>query len=223
MYITSDGSSVAITKTNSFLGASGVDFNADINTGNIRLLYTTTSTGSDATMKYFTKRWSNTVGGPGGVPNYSGFTGSTVPAAGAPGEVQFHGATGNLDTTSQFKWDSIEEAIDLDGLKIHKLQGPNILLDNQSAPQPVISVNSASYRHTVIEYSLSRNGSFRTGRMLLTNDGVSQALLVDDFVEVLSTGIVFTSDIAGSNVRILYTSTSTGSNASFKFNIRNWT
>ena len=222
IYMTSDGSAVAIAQNSSFLGSSGVSFDADINTGNIRLLYTTSSSGSNATMKYITKRWSNSAGGPGGIPNYSGFTGGTTTAAGSTGDVQFKGGSGSLDATAQFKWDSTEEAINLDGLYVHKLQGPNILLDGQVTAQPIVSLSASNYRHAVIEYSLVRNGDFQTGRMLLVNDG-SQAFLSDDNIATAgSLGVNFSSDISGGNVRILYTSTNTGSNASFKFNIRNW-
>ena len=36
----------------------GVDFTADINTGNLRLLYTTTDTGDNVTMKFYVKEFS---------------------------------------------------------------------------------------------------------------------------------------------------------------------
>jgi len=202
-------------------GDSGVEFNTDINSGDIRLLYTTTNSGSDATMKYSIKRWSNAAGGPGGPPSYSGFTGSSTAAAGAVGDIQFHGGTGNLEGNSLLKWDSTESAVNLNGLYIKTLEGPTVLLNNQATPQVIFSKDAATHRHAVIEYSLVRDGEFQTGRMLLVNDGTG-AFVSDDFISTNALGITFSADISGSSVQLLYTSTATGVNANFKYNIRFW-
>lgn len=57
IYIISDGSSATITYDKQAIGTPGVTFDADVSGGNIRLKYTTTSTGSDATFKYQTFNW----------------------------------------------------------------------------------------------------------------------------------------------------------------------
>lgn len=45
----------------------------DISAGSeLELIYETDNSGPDATMKFFYQRWSDSAGGPGGVPNYSG-------------------------------------------------------------------------------------------------------------------------------------------------------
>src|SRR5690606_21007380 len=64
--MTSDGSTVRIAPTAAFIGDVGTTFDADIDSGNIRLRYSTDNSGSDATMKFSVKRWSNAPGGPAG-------------------------------------------------------------------------------------------------------------------------------------------------------------
>jgi len=73
LYITTDGVNVSVAEGGAALnGISGVSFSGVISGSNIILQYTTTSTGYAATMKYTVKRWSDSAGGPGGVPSYSG-------------------------------------------------------------------------------------------------------------------------------------------------------
>jgi photosystem II stability/assembly factor-like uncharacterized protein len=57
LYVTSDGTSVAVATTSTELGVLGTTFAGDINSGNIRVLYTTTSTGTPVAMKYSIRRW----------------------------------------------------------------------------------------------------------------------------------------------------------------------
>jgi hypothetical protein len=57
--MSSNGTTVQVSGQASTLVDCGVSFSGDVNSGNIRLLYTTTSTGSNATMKYVTKRWND--------------------------------------------------------------------------------------------------------------------------------------------------------------------
>lgn len=57
IYLATDGTTAGISQSFAAIGASGVTFTTDINGANIRLLYTTTSTGIDATMKYTVRKW----------------------------------------------------------------------------------------------------------------------------------------------------------------------
>jgi photosystem II stability/assembly factor-like uncharacterized protein len=57
LYVTSDGTNVAVATTSTELGVLGTTFAGDINSGNIRVLYTTTSTGTAVAMKYSIRRW----------------------------------------------------------------------------------------------------------------------------------------------------------------------
>ena len=51
-----DGTNANITQNFDIeVGTTGLTLTADISGGNMRLLYTTTNTGSDITMKFYTK------------------------------------------------------------------------------------------------------------------------------------------------------------------------
>lgn len=77
--LVTDGTNVSISTGGATLnGASGVSFSGAISGSNLIVRYTTTSTGNPAVMKYSVKRWSNSPGGPAGVPSYSGGGGSGV-------------------------------------------------------------------------------------------------------------------------------------------------
>lgn len=57
--MSSDGTLVQVSGNASTVVDCGVSFSGDINSGNVRLRYTTTNTGSSATMKYVVKRWND--------------------------------------------------------------------------------------------------------------------------------------------------------------------
>lgn len=220
IYLTSDGTSVSIAVNNTYLSNTGIDFIADINAGNIRLRYTSTSTGFDATMKFFVKRWSNSPGGPSGIPNYISAS-NTVAAAGALGDVQFHGSVGTIAGNTKFKWDNADFLLNLNGFKHEVLTGPLVLTDNTSSPATIFTVAAADIKFSVIDYSLERDGDVRTGRLMLANNGTVVALS-DDFIGTADLGTFFTAIIVGADVLLQYTTTSTGNNVSFKYITKRW-
>jgi len=71
LWITNDHTSAYVGLGGTSSGTLGVSFTAAISGSNVQLNYTTTSTGSSASMKYTVKRWSDTGGGPTGLPSYS--------------------------------------------------------------------------------------------------------------------------------------------------------
>ena len=198
-----------------------IDFTADIDGGDLRLRYDSEDLGSDATMKYFVKRWSDAPGGPTGIPSYSPSTASTVSAAGTVGDIQFHGSAGTLDADPQLKWDSSNNAIDLNGLKFHTLSSPITIENDQSSPAILFSY-SVSNKYSVIEYSIERDGNLRLGRLMIATNGTVIAPN-DDWTEVGDTGVTIDAVISGSNVQVRYTSTDTGETGVFKYSIRRWT
>ena len=72
LIVTTDGTNVSMAQHGSSLENTGITLTADINSGKLRILYTSTSNGLDATMKFNVRRWSNSAGGPSGLPSYSG-------------------------------------------------------------------------------------------------------------------------------------------------------
>lgn len=55
--LVSDGTNAAIAQSAASIGANGITFTADVDTGLLRLRYTSTSTGSAGTLKYKVQKW----------------------------------------------------------------------------------------------------------------------------------------------------------------------
>jgi hypothetical protein len=59
LIISSDGTTVQVAGNASTVVDCGVSFEGDVNSGNVRLRYSTTNTGTDVTMRYVVKRWND--------------------------------------------------------------------------------------------------------------------------------------------------------------------
>jgi hypothetical protein len=220
IHITTDGINVSVTTTGATLnGASGITFSGDIVGPLLRLRYTSTATGDTATMKYMLRRWSNTAGGPGGVPSYTGATGTGGSAGGGANQIQYNSG-GLLAGNTNFTIDTTDLSLDLNGLRQMVLSSGIVVTDNVVVPT-VLFTYDKSYNYVVIEYSVDKNSANRTGRLLIANNGTLTSTS-DDYVEIGATGVAFTSNISGSNVQILFTATNTGSNGTFKYSMRKW-
>lgn len=215
--LTTDGATVAISVQGAALAATGVSFSSVISGSDIVLQYTTTSTGSDATMKYNIRRWSDAAGGPGGPPSYSGGA-SAVAAAGSPGDIQINSA-GFLGATSNFNYDTAADILGLGGLEESILRS-SAIADNQVAPATLFS-SSVTFSSMTIEYSISRGVNFRTGRIIVSTDGLA-ASHSEDFVEQGTTGVTLSVTVSGGSVLVQYVSTNTGVGGTFKYTFRRW-
>ena len=220
LHITIAGNDLDIADISSEINDTGVTFTGTIVDGDFALRYTSTDTGDTGTMKYTVSRWSDAPGGPGGIPSYSGFTGSTISAAGSVGDIQFHGSDGNLAGNPNLKWQGAEQSIDLNGYLIGRLNGPVSLSDNQTSPTVAFSYPATS-RFAVIDYSIERGGEFEVGQLLVTHNGTT-ATLTKTATSTGSLGINFAADLSGLSVRVLYTSTNTGNNAELKYTLKRW-
>jgi hypothetical protein len=169
-------------------------------------------------MKYMIRRWSNTTGGPGGPPSYTG-GGSAVTAAGLTGNIQYNNG-GLLAGNPNFNIDVADLSFGLNGLKIGVLSSALVLADNTVIPASLFTYLS-SFKFVVIEYSVDRNSFSRVGRLMIANDGAVTSIS-NDFVETGVTGASFFASIVGPNVQISYTTTSTGNAGTFKYAIRKW-
>lgn len=219
IWITHNGTSAFFTQGGAFSGSTGLTFATDISAGNLRLRYTLDNAGTNATMKFTTKRWSDAGGGPNGLPSYSGGFGGTVAAAGSSTQVQFN-TGGVLDADSRFAWDAADGSVNLNGMRQTALSSGIALADNQPSATQIFAF-AASNRAAIMEYSIVRNGIYRTGTLLIANDGTITSSNGTS-VETASTGISLSTDISGGNVRVLYTSTNTGFGATFKYSMRKW-
>jgi hypothetical protein len=226
IYVTTDGVNVQVAVGESYIGNSGVTFSGTITGGTFNLLYTTTATGSSGTMKFMVRRWSDANGGPAGVPSYSGGSGGAGTPGGPVNSIQYSGGS-VFDGSSNFLIDTagsyigITGAIELNGLNQSILSAGLTLVDNTSSPAALFSYPKATFPFAVIEYSVVRDGIYRTGRFMIANDGTITSES-DDFVETATTGVTLTAAIVGSNVVVMYTTTSTGFNGTFKYSGRSW-
>jgi hypothetical protein len=223
LFISQNDSTAEVSQFGGKLGSdTGISFSVAITSGNLVLSYTTTSTGNGATMKYFLERWSDTAGGPGGPPSYSVPSGmGGTGAAGSTGDIQYNIGAGVFGADSRLLWDATNGGINLNGALMDALTSSITLLDNQSSPQTILSYTASTYLFATIEYSIARNGSNQVGRLLIVNNG-STVVLDDDNGFTSNPGITFSASLSGGNVLLQYTSTSTGSNATFKCIKRRW-
>lgn len=224
LYMTTDGTTVSVNKVGSYVTATGVTFSAVISGGNLILSYTSDASGTTGVMKLFTMRWSDSSGGPGGIPTYSGGGGTTVIAAGNPGDIQFKDSSGGLAADDRFQVSLANGAITFGAMNMTALVGPTTILDNQAAFTTLISFNATTYKRVVLEYSVTRNGEERVGRLLISNNG-SIAGQSDDYVEtnqVRATGVNFQAVYSGGNILIQYTSDSQSANGQFYYSMRAW-
>jgi hypothetical protein len=219
--VTSNGTTVNISTGGTYIGSGGVSFSAAIVSGTFYLYYTTTSTGSNATMKFMVRRWSNSAGGPAGVPSYSGASSSSS-AAGPNESIQFNNG-GLLDGSSSFLIDSTNQVMILNGEEYSVLSGPITIVDN-TTNGTLFTYPAATYPFVVVEYSIVRNGNYRVGRIFITNDGTNPSYS-EDYVSTTSagaTGVTISATIVGGNVEVQYTSTNLSLNGTFKYSVRRW-
>ena len=99
-------------------------------------------------------------------------------------------------------------------------QNAATLADNISSATLVTgcSWSIATYRAVKIEFTLTRgSGNYLIGSMVLLHDGTTPRLtyIEDDSIGTL--GTIFSVDINGGNMRLLYTTTSTGTAVTMKF------
>lgn len=220
LFLTTDGTNASITRTRSYIGDSGIDFTATINGSNIELNFASSNLGTPATMKYHVSRWSDSAGGPTGIPSYTGGGGGGGSAGGNNTEIQYNSG-GSLAGDARFRWDSALGVVNMNGMQISALSSTVTLNDNQVSPATAVSYSASLYRFVILEYSVQRGTDFRVGRMLISNDGTNIGFS-DDFVETNSTGLNFQAVISGGNVLVEYTSTNTGNTGAFKYAMRRW-
>ena len=85
---------------------------------------------------------------------------------------------------------------------------------------PVINISTLNSNS--FEYSITRGTASRVGTVKVTNsNGVSY--YEDDYTETALTGVVLSFANIGGNAVLQYTTTSTGSNATFNYQLRTYT
>lgn len=95
------------------------------------------------------------------------------------------------------------------------------LVDATAAPAPIITVPKTN-SYTWIFYSIKRGTTnIEGGYILILNDGTSANIVIQSS-NMGTTGADFTADVSGSDVRMLYTLSATGIDATLKYAILKW-
>lgn len=97
------------------------------------------------------------------------------------------------------------------------------LNDNQSSAADALTWTAASYDSVYVWYSISRGAANReVGLLHLTHDGTNASIAQGAIASVGSSGVTFTADVSGGDLRLRYTSTNTGTAPSLKYKSQRW-
>lgn len=221
IYITTNGTDISCTNSFSSTGSSGIGFSADLNAGNIRLLYVSDNSGSSGAIKFIVNRWSDSPGGPAGVPSYTGIGGGgSVTGSGSAGQIAYWASPSAITSNSNFVFDNVNSLLNLGGLKI-TTQQTLTLFDNQTSATNLVLLPSSDY-HAIVEYGVARNGQYRTGRLLVSQDGATGIGFSDDYVETGSVGVLFSAVVSAGSIQLQYITTNLGVDGTFKYSIHRW-
>ena len=87
-----------------------------------------------------------------------------------------------------------------------------ISLDNQHTTNNLANFN--------VNYSIKRDGIYRTGTMRVCGDGSSSLTYSEDYEENSASGIVLSATQSSNDVTLQYTTSSTGQDATISFSIQ---
>lgn len=223
IFITTNGTDVALSTAGSSVGATGVSFSAVINGSDIELQYTSDAMGSTGQMKWFVKRWSDASGGPAGLPSYTGGGGSGITGSGTAPRLAFWSGGSSITSNASFTVDTVNSALKLGDAEHQALSYDSI--PSGAFTDSLLFTFPSAYNFMIVEYSVERGTDFRLGTLWITQNG-SSINVVDNYSEVGTTNLLFASPVvthtfSGSNVEIRYTSTG-GSTGQFQKLIRRW-
>lgn len=94
-----------------------------------------------------------------------------------------------------------------------------ILTDGQASG--VLITYPVSFRAAVLKYYIERDGDVQVGYVNVATNGTTVSL-TDENTYTTPVGIAFSADILSGDVRLLYTASLTGFNASIKYSLAQW-
>lgn len=122
------------------------------------------------------------------------------------------------NATSGLVADDVQEA--LDELASGTIGKTSITLTDNTTDQVVYSVSTAVSTVLKFSYSITRgSGNIETGNINIVTDGTNAAIAQGAVSSLGTLGVTFTTDVSGGTVRLLSTTTSTGTNASMKYSL----
>lgn len=131
---------------------------------------------------------------------------------GATGKLaQFNVSTGDLEASSA-DTSALNFLADAESLT------SVTLTDNTASEADITLWDLSTFDSFWILYSILRDTAKETGIILLTTDGTDAAIAINA-AAINASGVVLTSDVDSGNIRLRYTTTSTGSDATFKYKV----
>lgn len=96
------------------------------------------------------------------------------------------------------------------------------LTDNIASPTQVLALPHATYNTAIIEYSMKRGtGNREVGHIYMINDGTTAEFTAAG-ASLGTLGVTLTADISGTDMRLLYITTSTGTDVTMQYRITKW-
>jgi hypothetical protein len=127
-------------------------------------------------------------------------------AALTPGQLVIADANGQLSTTAALPGSFVSTN----------------LVDNQASAATILTWALATYDSIVIQYSLKRGTANKeTGQIQIATDGTNASIAVSG-ANIGTLGVTFSAAISGTDLVLQYTSTSTGTAPTFKYNLTQW-
>jgi len=97
-----------------------------------------------------------------------------------------------------------------------------LLNDNQASAATIASWAHASYDSLIVFYSLKRGaGNKEAGTLMITTDG-TDAAIAQSAANLGTLGVTFSVDVSGTDLRLRYTSTSTGAAPTVSWKVQKW-
>jgi hypothetical protein len=222
MVISHNGSVASYATYGADIDDTGVLLTADLDSGNVRLRYTSTSTGIAPTIKYLVKRWSDTGGGPASIPSYS-IGGTNVGGTGVAGQIAIWDTTSDITSNADLAYDSSNGILSIGSgtSEIERSKLSSTTVPDNTSGHIVVAVPHADYQFLVIDYSVIRATDRSVGTLYITTNGTS-ASIAPVYTDLGTPGVTFTADVVGLNVRLLANTSSTGVAASLKYAFKRW-
>lgn len=157
-----------------------------------------------------------------GVASFGGQSSVSIPTYLA--DVTINGATvtGNVTVNDDVTIDGRD--ISADGDVLDSLVSPSsVSLSDNVSNQPAVTWALTTYDVIHLTYSIKRgSGNIEVGQLTLSSDGTSADITQGSVISFGTLGVTFSADVQGGNIRLLYTTTSTGTAATLKYRAFTW-
>jgi hypothetical protein len=97
-----------------------------------------------------------------------------------------------------------------------------VLTDNTASAATAASFDITTITTIFIDYSISRGTAYESGKIVLVTDGSTASMSQGGIASIGDVGTVLSADVSSGNLRLRYTTTSTGTNATLKYKSNFW-